>query len=322
MEKKNMKGIIVGGGFMGKTHFDAYKNLESTLDVKITALVDQSRSWDGLANYTSLEDALEMEECDFVDICVPTMFHRDCVLQAARKGKAVLVEKPLVRHLEEMEDFLSLTDEQRGRIMVAHVCRFIGGMACAKETVASGKLGKPLSFTAFRYSETPDWSEGDWINNEALSGGTLLDLSIHDIDIANWLLGEPDEVSYREVRREDTKGAHTYSRLHYPGGAVASVEGSHLFPRGFGLQSGYTLVLEKGVLSFSNRGEEVSLTLHDEQGKQILDPSAYEYHSDPYTSEIYYFLTAVMQDSPVPVPMEEGGLAVRTVENLRRVQTS
>ena len=79
--------------------------------------------------------------------------------------------------------------------MVAHVVRFMKPYAYLAEEIRKGEIGKLLRIDFRRISSVPNWSWNDWMRDEERSGGVGMDLSIHDIDFAQSVLGLPKEVS-------------------------------------------------------------------------------------------------------------------------------
>ena len=115
MSHKNtdtLKGILVGCGFMGGMHAQIYAQLKdvdlvAAVDIHTNSSAEKLRSFNTpVPVYTSLTEALEHSDCDFVDICLPTHLHRDFALEAIHAGKALFCEKPLALSLAEAEEIL------------------------------------------------------------------------------------------------------------------------------------------------------------------------------------------------------------------------
>ena len=206
-------------------------------------------------------------------------------------------------------------------LMVAHVCRFMAQYGMAKELIDSGRLGKPLFFNAWRLSATPGWSAQNWMGNKAASGGTVMDLQIHEIDLALWLLGPAKNAVLTQRQSEKLRGSgfcHAVSTLQFESGAAAALEAGHLMPEGYEQNSGYRLVLEDGALEFGMTGQDAHMRLN-ENGK--TSDLTYRYvaecaGSNPYLNEIRHFIACVETGEDFLVKAVEARDAVRTVLEL------
>jgi predicted dehydrogenase len=129
MTKRVLQGVVVGAGFMGRTHLAAYA---SRKDAKIVCVVDRdTQKADGLARphgcevRTDLAQALQDWQIDFVDVCLPSTLHRSAVTTALGAKAHVLVEKPFATTLEDVDAMIGAAESADRRLMVAHVCRFM-----------------------------------------------------------------------------------------------------------------------------------------------------------------------------------------------------
>lgn len=319
-----MNGIVVGLGFMGKTHLEAYAKIPH---VRIFAIVDSSVEVAQSLSYkyhckafTNLKEALEQGsregKLDFVDICLPSPLHKESAFLAMDQGLDVIIEKPLSVSLEEAKAILKKSKETARRVMVAHVCRFMSQYEYAKNTVESGRLGAPLFLGTWRQSELPGWSKDNWLHDRKQSGGTIMDLTIHDIDISNWLLGKPISFGATEVAHPKVSGcSHVVSSLRYERGAIASIEGGHLMPPGYPFLSGYRLVFEKGVIEWNTVNTKPGMVV-----EYIADGVSHipleEVDDNPYLNELQHFVSAIEGGTPFKIELEEAVLAVETVHNL------
>jgi len=314
-----MKGVIVGAGFMGRTHLEAYA---SRKDAEIVCIVDRDEQKAkaltqayGIEALAELSRALEEWKIDFVDVCLPSTLHKQAVVTALEAGAHVLVEKPFALSLEDADAMIEAADKARRRLMVAHVCRFMPQYQYLKQTVATERLGKSLIFSAWRLSETPGWSWNNWLNDKSLSGGTLLDLSIHDLDIANWLFGTPVEHRLKEIASPLKTGpSHLISSLGYPGIGAVTIEASHLMPAGYPFSAGFRLVTERGSLEWGTSAAQPGcLGEFTDQGEQQIEIK----EEDPYRREIQHFLDCLRTGKAFAISPREARLAVRTVAMLQ-----
>jgi predicted dehydrogenase len=211
--------------------------------------------------------------------------------RALAAGRHVLLEKPIALSLEDA-DAIGAAAEAAGRVlMVGHVLRYFPEIIELRRLLDSGELGAALAVTALRLSAPPDWNQ--WMLDPAQSGGTLVDLMIHDFDICNALLGAP-----RRVRAVSTAGGrHVRAIVEHERGD-ATVEGSHAMPPSFPFTAGLRVLCERGVLDHrfeAGAGDEVAgdtasgLSIHPAEG----DRRSFHGAGEPWAVEIEHFLDCV-----------------------------
>lgn len=201
---------ILGIGFMGRAHYSAYQQVAGA---RVTAIATRDRNkwtgdWRGIggnygaagsqvdltgvATYDGLDGLLSDPSVTLVDICLPTAQHRDAAIAAMEAGRDVLVEKPIALTGEEASEMLAVAKATGRRLLVAHVLQFMP----AYERLRS-ELIKPeteiLGLTMVRQVSTP-WREPHWRTRLEATGGPVIDLLIHDVDLLQGALGTPKKV--------------------------------------------------------------------------------------------------------------------------------
>jgi UDP-N-acetylglucosamine 3-dehydrogenase len=232
-----MRVGVVGAGFIGAIHLGAYANMP---EVEVVGVADArpetaavGAAIVGARAYPSYEDLFAAEEVDVVDVCLPTAYHRDLALQAARAGKHLILEKPIARNLEDAEAIIEAFDGNAQRLFVGHVVRFFPEYVRIKQMVEAGELGTVgVARTSRRSPFLTGWN--DWYADWRMSGGVLLDLVIHDFDFLRWSLGEVERVYARGVLgREYNRLDYALVTLRFEDGAIAHVEGQWGYPGPF-----------------------------------------------------------------------------------------
>lgn len=238
----------VGMGFMGRTHFGIYEKLPNA---RVVALCDQDEkrragtwadpignlpaSWPAQVDmadrksYASLDEMLADPDIDMVDITLPTWLHADAVVKVLKAGKHVLSEKPMGLNAAECKKVLDAYKKAKTNYMVAQCIRFWPQYATIKEMIQSKKFGKLRSLSLKRLANPPMYSSGNWLMNYKKSGGALLDLHVHDIDYANFLLGKPKAI-YAKGTTGPSKGIdHVEALWDYGKDLIVSIEGGWCF---------------------------------------------------------------------------------------------
>lgn len=228
---------LVGAGFIGSVHLSAYANMPG---VEVVGVAD-SRSEVAVAGaarvgarpYASYEQLVSAEDVDVVDICLPTVFHRDLAIEAAREGRHAFLEKPIARTLEDAERILEAFSDSEGTLFVGHVVRFFPEYARIKAMVDAGDLGAVgVVRTSRRSPFLTGWN--DWYADWRVSGGVIIDLVIHDFDFLRWCFGEVERVYARGVLgREYNRLDYALVTLRFAGGEIAHVEGHWGYPAPF-----------------------------------------------------------------------------------------
>jgi UDP-N-acetylglucosamine 3-dehydrogenase len=232
-----MRVGVIGAGFIGAIHLSAYATMP---EVEVVGVADArpetaagGAALVGARPYSSYEDLVEAEDVEVVDVCLPTAYHRDLALRAARAGKHVILEKPIARTLEDAEAILEAFSGTENRLFVGHVVRFFPEYVKIKEMMDAGELGTVgVARTSRRSPFLTGWN--DWYADWRMSGGVLLDLVIHDFDFLRWTLGEVERVyACGVLGREYNRLDYALVTLRFEGGAIAHVEGQWGYPGPF-----------------------------------------------------------------------------------------
>jgi UDP-N-acetylglucosamine 3-dehydrogenase len=224
-----MRVGLVGAGFMGGVHLNAYATIP---EAEVVGVADARRESAvagaevvGARPYTSYEDLVAAEDVEVVDVCLPTAFHKDLAVRAAAEGRHVILEKPIARTMQDAQEILEAFSGDGPRLFVGHVVRFFPEYVGIKEKIDAGDLGTVgVVRTSRRSPFLFGWN--DWYADWRVSGGVLLDLVIHDFDFLRWTLGDVERVYARGMLgREYNRLDYALVTLRFQGGAIAHIEG-------------------------------------------------------------------------------------------------
>jgi UDP-N-acetylglucosamine 3-dehydrogenase len=232
-----MRVGLVGAGFMGGVHLDAYAGIPDAevvgvADARIEAAVAGAEMV-GARPYASYEELVAAEDVEVVDVCLPTAFHRDLAVRAAGEGRHVILEKPIARTMKDAREVVEAFSGDGPHLFVGHVVRFFPEYLGIKEKIDAGDLGTVgVVRTSRRSPFLLGWN--DWYADWRVSGGVLLDLVIHDFDFLRWTLGEVQRVYARGILgREYNRLDYVLATLRFESGAIAHVEGHWGYPGPF-----------------------------------------------------------------------------------------
>ena len=137
-----------------------------------------------------LPELLQDPEVDAVVLVTPTSLHADQSIQVLESGKHLFVEKPLALDVADCERVLRVAEKRPAQVaMVGFVRRFDASYRSAFAAVEAGEIGRPFLVR----SQTCDQNDPDgfFVRFAPTSGGIFMDCSVHDIDLARWMLGRP-----------------------------------------------------------------------------------------------------------------------------------
>jgi inositol 2-dehydrogenase len=137
--------------------------------------------------YANYLDLIDDKSVDAVVIVTPTSTHRDIAIAAARAGKAIFCEKPLSISLDESREIERVVAETGVFFHMGFMRRFDRGFRAAKQKIEEGVIGKGVVLRAS--SRDPFRPSLEYLDPNH-SGGLIIDMGIHDIDIARWLMGD------------------------------------------------------------------------------------------------------------------------------------
>ena len=185
---------FLGVGRMGETHL---RNLVGLSGVRVVAVADPNREAAERGKAISsaevalidIEKAITHPGVDAVVIVTPTETHARLIELAINAGKAVFSEKPIALDLAETNRIVRLAQERGSLVQIGFMRRFDPGYAKAKARIEAGELGKLETFRALSRDTYPPS-----LNFLKSSGGLFLDMAVHDLDLARFLVGEVEEV--------------------------------------------------------------------------------------------------------------------------------
>lgn len=315
---------IIGLGMMGRTHYESWGQVQGAQVVAI-ADCDAERARGHLAGtggnvlaggltrlpmerirgYGRWQELIADPAVEIVDICLPTPLHRPVAVAALEAGKHVVCEKPLGRTRADAEAIAAAAARARGAFMPAMCMRFWPGWQWLQDAVRSGRYGAVRSASFHRLSSMP----GGWYADGEASGGALLDLHIHDVDMVLWLFGPPQAVVSRGVGAAPGI-AHVTTQYRYDRGPVVSAEGGWAMAPGFGFRMRYTVNFAQATADFDlGRTEPLLLAQDGRQEAIALAPGA------GYVPELAYFHGCIARgERPTVVTAADGVWSVRVCE--------
>ncbi len=197
---------IIGCGMIARSaHIPAYMahkehfEIVAVCDAKEAVAKSVCEAFGIARYYTDAEQMLEAEKPEVVSVCAPNMLHKESVILALGHGANVLCEKPLAVTRQDAEEMFSLARRQGRILMACQTLRFLPERLATKAMADRGELGDVYyaELSRIRRRGIPTW--GRFHIREYSGGGALLDIGVHSIDSAIWLMGNPKPVAVTAV---------------------------------------------------------------------------------------------------------------------------
>ena len=198
---------LIGCGFIGRFHARAFRGLirRGLIDAEYVAVCDhdeeRARSFAEIADVpfvtTDAAEVIDSPDVDVVYVCVPTAGHKELVLRAAERGKHVFCEKPLATTLADVEEMVAAVAAAGVKAGAGLVLRHSPVYAVLKSLTEDPRLGRLMAivFRDDQFFPVRGHYQSEWRKDHRLVGsGTLLEHSIHDVDVLRWFGGEVGSV--------------------------------------------------------------------------------------------------------------------------------
>jgi predicted dehydrogenase len=284
---------MIGYGFMGRAHSNAYRKVNNFFDLEHQPILkavcarsaDKAKAFADKWGYESVETdwrrLLERKDIHLVDICTPNNTHAEIALAAAKAGKMILCEKPLAMNGPEALKMVEAVEKAGVPNMVWYNYRRVPAVTLAKKLIDDGRLGRIFHYRAKFLQDwtiSPELPQGGtalWRLDVAAAGsGVTGDLLAHCIDTALWQNGAIDKVNamtetFVKERKHNLTGkvepvgiddaCAFLARFH--NGSLATFESTR-YARG-----------HKALYTFEINGEHASIfwDLHDLHRLQYFD---------------------------------------------------
>lgn len=303
---RKIKIGIIGAGRIGKLHAENLVKLPQAevkwiSDLLIHSLPEWAQQL-GIKNVTSdYREILQDSETEAVFICSPTHTHAEIIAEAAAAGKHIFCEKPVSFSVEETEKALAAVEKAGVKLQVGFNRRFDHNFKKVHDAVREGVIGEPhiVKIT----SRDPEPPTRDYI---AHSGGIFMDMTIHDFDMARYLIGE-------EVKEIFVKGANlidpsfaelgdvdtAVTVLTFQSGAIAVIDNSRQAV--YGYDQRVEVFGSKGSIAIQN-DSPTSAEISTAAGIIRDNPKYFflERYNDAYIREVESFIHSVTSgEAPV-----------------------
>ena len=317
MSTKQLNVGIIGAGRIGKVHAEtlAFRLPEA----RTLAIADVNReAAQALAARCGIptvaessEEILANPEIEAVLICSSTDTHADLIVQAAQAGKHIFCEKPIAHSLAQIDRALAAVEQAGVKLQIGFNRRFDANFARVRQAVVSGEIGTPRLMHIISRDPAPPP-----ISYVRVSGGMFLDMTIHDFDMARFLIGDEVEEIYTAGARDGGPGDRRGRRPGHGADCAALQQRRHRHDR---QQPPGRLRLRPAGGDSGQRGKIATENCYPNQavvstGKKVRRDLPLNFFMDRYTesfaTELRAFVEAVRENRPTPVTGIDGRIPV------------
>jgi myo-inositol 2-dehydrogenase/D-chiro-inositol 1-dehydrogenase len=316
MARKVNVGII-GAGRIGKLHTEhlAYRVPDARIlaiaDIFLEAAEKCAADFQIPSAVKDHREIMENPDIEAVIICSSTDTHAQMIEEAAAAGKHIFCEKPIDFDLARIDRALEAVDKAGVKLQVGFNRRFDPNFKRVREMVAAGKIGMPhiLRIT----SRDPEPPPIEYIK---VSGGIFLDMTIHDFDMARYLIGSEVTEIYAaggvmvdpaigEASDIDT----AIITLQFANGVIGTIDNSRKAV--YGYDQRVEVFGSEGMVAVSNNTPDTAV-YSDAEGVHSSLPLFFfvERYTDSYIAEMQAFIECIQQDKTPPVTGMDGRIPV------------
>jgi len=308
---------LIGAGRIGRVHAEhlAYRipeaNLVAVSDIFVEAAEKLAADFRIPATYKDHRHILEDKTIDAIVICSSTDTHAMMIAEAAEVGKHIFCEKPIDHDLSKIDRVLEAVEQAGVKLQVGFNRRFDPSFQRVREIVAAGEIGDPhiLHIT----SRDPGPPPIEYIK---VSGGIFLDMTIHDFDMARFLMGEEVEEVYATggVRVDPQVGEAgdidtAIITLRFESGAIGTID--HSRKAVYGYDQRVEVFGSEGVIKVSNNTPHTAV-VSNANGVHAPLPLFFfiERYVEAYVAEMKEFVECIQQNTTPLVTGIDGRIPV------------
>ena len=300
---------LIGAGRMGKVFAHTLAFTVSEVELAAVADTDPKTSQEVAArfgvkhHYTDYHELLKREDIDVVVIVTPTSTHAEIIKAAAAAGKHIFSEKPLAQTLVLCDEAIAAVASAGVKLQLGFMRRFDPAYVLAKKKIDEGLIGTPVMFRST--SRDPRRTSLDFARREN-SGGLILDMGVHDFDLARWLMGsevwrvqtEGDCLVYPELK-EVGDIDNAIINFKFVNNALGNIDVSRNAVYGYDIRT-EVLGSEGGLLI--GKLQQTSTLVMTRQGvTHDTVPYFMERFGEAYAAEIRDFVACILENRPPSV---------------------
>ena len=312
---KKLRLGVIGAGRIGKVHAGTASTCSNAVPVAITD-IDRTAAEDTarLYGFSRVADdsrqILESPDIDAVLICSSTNTHAQLITQAAAAGKHIFCEKPIDYDISRIDSALDAVKRAGVKLQVGFNRRFDANFARVRKAIESGEIGTPHLMHIISRDPAPPP-----ISYIKVSGGMFFDMTIHDFDMARFLMGEVDEIYAAAgvmVNPEIGNAGDIDTAvitLKFKSGAIGTIDNSR--EAVYGYDQRVEVLGSKGSVATGNCFPNQAVISSRTEVRRDLPLNFFmERYAESFTRELQAFISAIADDKEPPVTGVDGRMPV------------
>jgi len=315
-----MKKIKVGAIGLGRLGLQHAENIAFKIpNAELTAICDMNeeklqqvkRDWNIPYAYTDFDEMIKNEELDAVVITSPSALHTKQIAMALEAGLHVFSEKPLGTTVEECKIAEEAVEKHPDKVfMLGFMRRYDPSYAYAKKKIENGEIGKPILFRG--YSQDPESAIEGAIAYAGHSGGQFIDMAVHDIDLARWMMGsEPKSIfaiggcyAHPEFGKYND-GDNVSALMQLEDDSMVFLFAGRTAPHGYNVET--EIIGTKGILRIANVPQKNLVEILDEHGvRKECSKDFLERFEQAYIEELNEFVNCILTGRKPEVTVYDG----------------
>ncbi len=268
-ENKMLKFALVGCGRIAKRHSEllGLNQIENASLVAVCDIIESKAKEKGeqynIPYYTDMDEMMKNEDIDVVSVLSESGYHAKHVINLAKYGKHIVVEKPMALTLDDADAMIKACDENNARLFVVKQNRFNVPVVKLREALEADRFGKlVLGTIRVRWCRDQNYyDQADWRGKWSMDGGVLTNQASHHVDLLEWMMGDVESVFAKsttalvDIEAEDT----AIVTLKFKNGALGIIEATTAV-RPKDLEGSISVLGEKGTVEIG--GFAVNKMLH------------------------------------------------------------
>lgn len=314
---KKIKLGVIGTGRIGKVHISTLvqnvpqATVIAVADVNLESATELAQQFGIQKVSANYKDIINDPEVEAVVICSPTDTHAQYIIEAAQAGKHIFCEKPVDLSIEVIKGALEAVKKANVKLMVGFNRRFDPNFKKIKQMVVDGKIGEPHILKVTSRDPAPPPAQ-----YSAVSGGMFLDMTIHDFDMARYIVGSEVVEVYTKAtvlvdpaieKAGDVDTA--IITLTFANGAIGVIDNSRKAV--YGYDQRVEIFGSKGMVNADNNYPENHLYYSGDGVHGSLPLNFFmDRYLEAYANEMKIFIDAIVNNTNMPVSGEDGMLSV------------
>ena len=255
-----LKIALVGCGRIAKRHSEllGYEKIKGASLLTVCDINEKKAKKIGeqfdLPYYTDMDEMMKKQSVDVVSVLTESGNHAKHVINLAKYGKHIVVEKPMALTLEDADQMINACDKNNCKLFIIKQNRFNVPVLKLRQALESGRFGKlVLGTVRVRWARPQSYYDQDsWRGTWALDGGVITNQASHHIDMLEWMMGDVVSVfakantSLANIEAEDT----AVVTLKFKNGALGIIEATTA-TRPHDLEGSISILGEKGSVVIS-----------------------------------------------------------------------